>query len=60
MKVVEKGLISKNYREDLLKEYMKNKDINIVVEINSGKKNFTTYTTDLTKRYIEINADYRS
>ena len=39
---------------------MKNKDINIVVEINSGKKNFTTYTTDLTKRYIEINADYRS
>ena len=60
LKVVEKGLISKNYREDLLKEYMKNKNINIVVEINSGKKNFTTYTTDLTKRYIEINADYRS
>ena len=60
LKVVEKGLVSKNYREDLLKEYMKNKDINIVVEINSGNKNFTTYTTDLTKRYIEINADYRS
>tara|TARA_B100001559_G_scaffold279418_1_gene251925 strand:+ start:279 stop:1580 length:1302 start_codon:yes stop_codon:yes gene_type:complete len=60
LKVVENGLISKNYNEDLLKEYMKNKDINIIVEINSGKKNFTAYTTDLTKKYIEINADYRS
>ena len=39
---------------------MKNKDINIVVEINSGKNCFTTYTTDLTKKYIEINADYRT
>ncbi len=60
LKVVEKGLISKNYSEQLLKEYMKNKNINIRVEINSGNKNFTTYTTDLTKKYVEINADYRS
>jgi len=25
-----------------------------------GSKNFTAYTMDLTKKYIEINADYRS
>ena len=24
------------------------------------RKNFTAYTMDLTKKYIEINADYRS
>ncbi len=60
LKVVEKGLISKNYNEDALKEYMKNKHINISVEINIGNKNFTAYTIDLTKKYIEINADYRS
>ena len=27
---------------------------------NIGKKEFTSYTMDLTKKYIEINADYRS
>ena len=36
------------------------KKIDIVVDINSGKKNFTAYTMDLTKKYIEINANYRS
>ncbi len=60
LKVVEKGLLVKNYREALVKDYMKNKNINIIVEINTGNKNFTTYTVDLTKKYIEINADYRS
>ena len=34
--------------------------IDITVELNLGKKNFTAYTMDLTKKYIEINADYRS
>jgi len=36
------------------------KKIDIIVELNLGKKNFTTYTMDLTKKYIDINADYRS
>jgi glutamate N-acetyltransferase/amino-acid N-acetyltransferase len=41
--------------------YMKEeKKIDIVVELNQGKKNFTAYTMDLTKKYIEINSDYRS
>ena len=29
-------------------------------KFNMGLKNFTAYTMDLTKKYIEINADYRS
>jgi glutamate N-acetyltransferase/amino-acid N-acetyltransferase len=29
-------------------------------ELNLGSKNFTAYTMDLSKKYIEINADYRS
>ena len=40
--------------------YMKNESIEITVDIGMGKKNFTSYTMDLTKDYIEINADYRS
>ena len=39
---------------------MKNSDINISVDVGSGKKNFTVYTMDLTNEYIKINADYRS
>ena len=38
----------------------KNYSINIEVDISAGKKDFTVYTMDLTKKYIEINADYRS
>ena len=49
-----------NYDEKKVSEYMKNESIEITVEIGMGNKNFTVYTMDLTKRYIEINADYRS
>ncbi len=59
-KVFEKGQVSKNYSEQDLKEYMKNDTIKITLEINSGKKHFTCYTMDFTKKYIEINSDYRS
>ena len=61
IKVIEKGRLSKNYIEDDAKVYMKeSKKIDITVELNLGKKNFTAYTMDLTKKYIEINSDYRS
>ena len=59
-KVLEKGQISKNYSESNLKEYMKGDLVNIIIEMNLGKKNFTCYTMDLTKKYIEINSDYRT
>ncbi len=59
-KVVEKGQLSKNYSEQNLKEYMKGGLINIIIEMNLGKKNFTCYTMDLTKKYLEINSDYRT
>ena len=39
---------------------MKGKSIEIEVDIGQGIKKFKSYTMDLTKKYIEINADYRS
>ena len=39
---------------------MKDEKIDITVDLNVGKKNFTAYTMDLTKKYIEINSDYRN
>ena len=61
IKIIEKGQLSKTYIEDDVGAYMKEeKTIEIVVDINLGKKDFTAYTMDLTKKYIEINANYRS
>ncbi len=59
-KVFEKGQLAKNYSEQTLKDYMKSNSIKITLEMNLGKKNFTCYTMDFTKKYIEINSDYRS
>tara|TARA_B100000963_G_scaffold356540_1_gene376826 strand:+ start:1251 stop:2552 length:1302 start_codon:yes stop_codon:yes gene_type:complete len=59
-KVLDKGQLSKSYSEQNLKDYMKNDSLKIIVEMNLGKKNFTCYTMDLTKKYLEINSDYRS
>ena len=59
-KIIANGKIFEKYEEDIIKDYMSNNSIEIVVDIFTGKKNFTTYTMDLTKKYIEINADYRS
>jgi len=61
MKIIDKSQLSKTYIEDDAKVYMKEeKKIDIDIDLNLGKKNFTAYTMDLTKKYIEINADYRS
>ena len=59
-KIIEKGELSNNYNEDEVKNFMKNEKIDLNIELKMGQKNFTAYTMDLTKKYIEINADYRS
>ena len=59
-KVLVKGNPYQDYDEKKISEYMQNESIDISVDISLGKKNFTAYTMDLTKKYIEINADYRS
>ena len=60
IKVIEKGKLDINYKEEILANYMKEEKIDLSIDLNLGKKNFTAYTMDLTKKYIEINADYRS
>ena len=60
IKIIEKGQLVKNYKESDVADYMRNQSIDISINLNMGLKNFTAYTMDLTKKYIEINADYRS
>ncbi len=58
--IVQNGNLSINYDEAKVSEYMKNEIIDLELVISNGSKSFTCYTMDLTKKYIEINADYRS
>ena len=39
---------------------MKNKIIDINLNLCLGKESKTVWSSDLTNRYIEINADYRT
>ena len=58
--IIQNGKLNINYNETDVSEYMKNDNIEIDIDISFGTKNFTAYTMDLTKKYIEINSDYRS
>ena len=58
--IIQGGKINNDYQEDLTSEYMKNDNIEIFIDCGIGSKNFTAYTMDFTKKYIDINADYRS
>ena len=60
IKIVERGNLVENYSEESVKNLMKEEKIDLNIDLNIGKKNFTVYTMDLSKKYIEINADYRS
>ena len=58
--IIQNGKINVNYNEDETSDYMKNDNIDIFIDLSSGSKNFLAYTMDLTNKYIDINADYRS
>ena len=58
--IIENGKLLPSYSEDEAKNYMKGEKIDLLVNLNIGKKDFTSYTMDLTKKYIEINSDYRT
>jgi glutamate N-acetyltransferase/amino-acid N-acetyltransferase len=58
--VVQNGKLNPNYNENEVSDYMKGDSIDINIDISSGSKSFKVYTMDLTKKYIEINGEYRS
>ena len=58
--IIHNGKLIIDYNETEVADYMKSENINIEVNVANGSKKFIAYTMDLTKKYIEINADYRS
>ena len=58
--VAENGWRAPSYSEEAGAAYMKQQNLVISVDLGLGKAKRTIWTCDLTSRYIEINADYRS
>jgi glutamate N-acetyltransferase/amino-acid N-acetyltransferase len=54
------GAVSKTYDEGAMSAYMKRSELEITVDVGVGDGEALMHTCDLTKRYVEINGDYRS
>ena len=60
LSIIKNGELNSEYDEKIVQEYMEWDSIEINVEMNMGEGNFTAYTCDFTKDYIDINTDYRT
>ncbi|MGB7268177.1 MAG: bifunctional glutamate N-acetyltransferase/amino-acid acetyltransferase ArgJ [Albidovulum sp.] len=58
--MAEKGWRNPDYSEDDAAAYMKGDTLVISVDLGLGRATRRVWTCDLTHRYIDINADYRS
>ena len=58
--VTNNGMVYEKYSEINATKHLKQDKVNITVDVGVGKGLATVYTCDLTHKYIEINADYRS
>jgi len=54
------GMVSAAYDEAAMSAYMKGQSLDITVIVGPGAGRASMHTCDLTKRYVEINGDYRS
>ncbi len=54
------GMVARDYDEAAMSAYMKRAELEISVNVGAGAGRARMYTCDLTKRYVEINGDYRS
>ncbi|NBB97663.1 MAG: bifunctional glutamate N-acetyltransferase/amino-acid acetyltransferase ArgJ [Alphaproteobacteria bacterium] len=58
--VAYRGQVAPSYAEEIGAAYMQNQELVIGVDMRLGVGAAKAWTCDLTNRYIEINADYRS
>jgi glutamate N-acetyltransferase/amino-acid N-acetyltransferase len=56
----EDGAVAATYDEAAMSAYMKQPELEIGVDVGVGRGEAMIWTCDLTKRYVEINGDYRS
>jgi glutamate N-acetyltransferase/amino-acid N-acetyltransferase len=54
------GAVSPTYSEAKMSAYMKKAELDVSIDVGVGRASASVWTCDLTKRYVEINGDYRS
>ncbi len=59
-KITAKGKRRPDYDEAPVAAHIKGREVNLAVDVGIGRGRARVWTCDLTHRYIEINADYRS
>ena len=60
LKVVDDCVQAPDYAEEALHHALDDKEIAIEISVGKGPGRFTAWTTDLSNRYVEINAQYRT
>ncbi len=58
--VTNKGMLHKNYSEARATKHLKQDEVYLSIDVGVGRSCGKVYTCDLTHKYIQINADYRS
>ena len=58
VKIVDKGLATGKDKQ--AGDVLKNKEVNIIIDLHAGKASAKVFTCDLTEGYIRINAEYRT
>jgi glutamate N-acetyltransferase/amino-acid N-acetyltransferase len=58
--VAEKGWRAPSYTEEAGATYMQQPELVFAIDLGMGRAKRSVWTCDLTARYVEINADYRS
>ena len=59
-KITHSGLGNRTLNMKKIKNYLKKKEIKIVVDLGLGNKTYDILTCDLSHKYIDINASYKS
>ncbi len=60
LEVVDGGVQSRSFTETSLHEALEGSEITIDIVVGPGQGRFTVWTTDLSYKYVEINAQYRT
>ena len=58
--LVSSGALALGKKSLKIKNYLKRKEIKITVDLGLGKNSFDILTCDLSHKYIDINASYKS
>ncbi|MCR5399148.1 MAG: bifunctional glutamate N-acetyltransferase/amino-acid acetyltransferase ArgJ [Lachnospiraceae bacterium] len=59
LKVFDKGTLPE-FDEEFATKIMSSKEVTVLINMNEGDASATAWGCDLTEKYVEINADYRS